>query len=322
MTVQISIMIEGQQGLTWARWRRIATLVEELGFAGLFRSDHFTDPAPPNRESLELLVSLAYLASQTQRIHFGPCVAPVSFRDPIMFARQAQDLDDLSGGRMILGLGAGWQEREHTMFGYPLGDVATRMARFEEALAAVHLLLRGEGPASYSGKYYNLREAELLPRPQRPGGPRIMIGGNGPKRTLPLAARYADIWNGVFLTPEDFQARSEALDGLLQEAGRAPTDLKRTHMTAVHYGADAAALDQKLRWRHERAEYAGKSLDETVAQLRAGRRQVVGTTNAVVAQLREYQAAGVEELFLQWLDLDDLDGLRSFATQVLPQIGG
>jgi F420-dependent oxidoreductase-like protein len=318
--VKISIMLEGQHGLTWPRWQKIADLVDQAGFAGLFRSDHFTDPNPPNLESLELVVSLAYLASHTKHIHFGPCVAPVSFRDPIMFARQAAAIDDLSGGRMILGIGAGWQEREHRMFGYPLGDVATRMARFEEALAVVDLLLRSPEPASYQGQFYTLHEAELLPRPQRPGGPRIMIGGNGPKRTLPLTARYADIWNGVFISPADFQERNQALDQHLDAIGRPRTSVQRTLMTGLHYGATTEALDRKLAWRHERAELAGSSVEAAVAKLREGQRQVVGTTAAVVEQIQAYAAVGVEEIFLQWLDLDDLAGLQSFAEQVLPQV--
>jgi alkanesulfonate monooxygenase SsuD/methylene tetrahydromethanopterin reductase-like flavin-dependent oxidoreductase (luciferase family) len=156
--IAISIMIEGQQGLTWPRWRRLAEEVEALGFAGLFRSDHFTDAQPPSRDSLETVVSLGYLASATRRIHFGPLVAPVSFRDPVMLARQAAAIDDLSDGRLILGLGAGWQEREHALFGYELGDVPTRMARFAEALEVTARLLRDEAPAPFDGRFYKLRE--------------------------------------------------------------------------------------------------------------------------------------------------------------------
>ena len=118
--VALSIMIEGQNGLTWPRWKQIVREVEDLGFAGLFRSDHFKHAQPPDDDSLELIVSLTYLADHTQRIHFGPLVAPVSFRDPVLLARQAAALDDLSGGRLILGVGAGWQEREHHLFGYTL----------------------------------------------------------------------------------------------------------------------------------------------------------------------------------------------------------
>ena len=168
------------------------------------------------------MISLAYLASSTSRIHFGSLVAPFSFRDPAMLARQAAAIDDLSAGRLILGLGAGWNAREHTLFGYELGDIPTRMARMQEGLEVVTRLLRSDEPVTYEGRFYQLRGATLLARPQRPGGPQIMIGGNGPKHTLPLVARYADVWNGVFLSPEEFRARSAALDDLLVAAGRQP----------------------------------------------------------------------------------------------------
>ena len=112
----IAIMIEGQNGLTWPRWQRIARTVEDAGFAGLFRSDHYTNARPPDLESLELWTSLTWLAGNTRRIEFGPLVTPFSFREPTMTARMAAAVDDLSEGRLILGLGAGWQEREHHNF--------------------------------------------------------------------------------------------------------------------------------------------------------------------------------------------------------------
>src|SRR5881296_3700969 len=146
--VAISLMIEGQNGLTWPHWKRIAAEVEELGFAGLFRSDHFTNAWPPDKDSLEMIVSLTYLADHTQRIHFGPLVAPFSFRNPMLLARQAAALDDLSNGRMILSVGAGWQEREHHLFGFELGDVPTRMSRFEEGLEVVTRLLKSNEPVT------------------------------------------------------------------------------------------------------------------------------------------------------------------------------
>ncbi len=152
--VAISIQIEGQNGLTWPRWKRLVKEVEELGFAGLFRSDHFTNARPPDKDSLEMVVSLTYLADHTQRIHFGPLVAPISFRDPALLARQAAALDDLSGGRMILGIGAGWQEREHRLFGHDLGDVPTRMTRMEEGLEVITRLLNSDEPVTYEGKFF------------------------------------------------------------------------------------------------------------------------------------------------------------------------
>ncbi|HLQ28676.1 MAG TPA: TIGR03560 family F420-dependent LLM class oxidoreductase [Ktedonobacteraceae bacterium] len=318
--VEISIMLEGQNGVTWSHWKSIVAEVEEPGFVGMFRSDHFTNSRPPDMDSLEMIVSLTYLADHTQRIHFGPLVAPFSFRNPMLLARQAAALDDLSNGRMILGLGAGWQQREHHLFGFDLGDIPTRMARFEEGLEVVTRLLNSDEPVTYESRFFQLRGATLLPRPQRPGGPRILIGGNGPKRTLPLAARYAHIWNAISLSPDEFRSRSATLDELLLEAGRKPGDVKRTMMKAVFFGRDIAELDHRLRWRADHHDYAGKSLDEVINIMAHQDNELVGTPDMIIEQIKANAAAGVEELMLQWFDLDDIDGLRAFAKSVLPHL--
>lgn len=318
--VDISLMIEGQNGLTWPHWKQLVAEVEPLGFAGLFRSDHFTNGRPPDKDSLEMIVSLAYLADHTQRIHFGPLVAPISFRQPALLARQAAALDDLSGGRMLLGLGAGWQEREHKLFGYELGSVPTRMARFEEGLEVITRLLRSDEPVSYDGRFFRLDGAILLPRPQRPGGPPILIGGNGIKRTLPLAARYASIWNAISLSPQDFREHSDHLDTLLSAAGRQPTDVRRTMMLTLFFGRDQAELDRRLSWRTKNPEFADLSLEDAVEKLASSGRALAGNAEQILAQIQAYAQAGVDELMLQWFDLDDLDGLRAFATSVLPLV--
>jgi F420-dependent oxidoreductase-like protein len=317
--IAISIQIEGQNGLTWPRWKRLVEEVEDLGFAGLFRSDHFTNARPPDKDSLEMVVSLTYLADHTQRIHFGPLVAPISFRDPALLARQAAALDDLSGGRMILGIGAGWQEREHRLFGHDLGDVPTRMARMEEGLEVITRLLNSDEPVIYEGKFFQLRGATLLPRPQRPEGPRILIGGNGPKRTLPLVVRYANIWNANFLSPGAFRERSAALDQLLLAAGRKPADIRRTVMLGLFFGRDMTEVDRRLSGLKDRPEYAGQSLDWVIEELRTGGQAIVGTPDMIIEQIHAYENAGVDELVLQWFDLDDIDGLRAFAASVLPR---
>ncbi|HSH80833.1 MAG TPA: LLM class flavin-dependent oxidoreductase, partial [Herpetosiphonaceae bacterium] len=288
----------------------------ELGFAGLFRSDHFTDPRPPDEDSLEMVVSLAYVADHTQRIHFGPLVAPVSFRDPVMLARQAAALDDLSGGRLILGLGAGWQEREHDMFGYALGDIPTRMARLQEGLEVVTRLLRYAQAPAFQGRFYHLEDGASI-RPKNVPGPRILIGGNGPRRTLPLVARYADVWNGTFLTPAAFEERSAQLDDLLRAAGREPDTVRRTLMHRVFFARDEAELERRLARHHD----AGRPLSEAVDMMRSQRQAFVGTAEMIREQVAEYTVAGVEELMLQWFDLDDIEGLRAFAEGVLPAAG-
>lgn len=315
--VALSIQIEGQDGLTWARWKKLVDEVEALGFAGLYRSDHFTNARPPDRASLEMIVSLTYLADHTQRITFGPLVAPFSFRDPMLLARQAAALDDLSGGRLYLGLGAGWQEREHTLFGLNLGDIPTRMARLEEGLEVVTRLLNSDDPVTFEGRFYSLRGATLLPRPQRPRGPRILLGGSGVKRTLPLVARYADAWNGNFLSPAEFRERSTTLNALLQAAGRKPSDVRRTIMTGLFFGNDKREVDGVLSWRRDVPELADKPLDAVVEAIHSRGDGLAGTPDQIMQQIQVYADAGVEEFMVQWRDMDDIKGLRNFAESVL-----
>ncbi|MBP6473582.1 MAG: TIGR03560 family F420-dependent LLM class oxidoreductase [Chloroflexi bacterium] len=307
MMIELAIMVEGQNGLNWPRWQRLVTAVEDLGFAGLYRSDHYTNASPPDLDSLELWVSLTWLAANTQRIAFGPLVSPVSFRQPTMTARMATAVDDLSHGRLTLGLGAGWQEREHTHYGWDLLDVPERFARFEEGLAIITRMLQSGEPVDFSGDYYQVQEAVLLPRPQRPGGPPILIGGNGPKRTLPLAAKYAQEWNAVYISAVEFAAKNRMLDELLAANGRVPSDVRRSLMTRIEMG-DEAALAQK---------FAVSRL--TMDELRA-RGLVLGTPGHIVAQLGQLAEAGVQRVMLQWLDLDDVGGLEVLARDVLGQV--
>lgn len=302
--MDIAIMIEGQNGLTWTRWQRMVRAVEALGFAGLYRSDHFTNAAPPDKESLELWVSLTWLAGNTTRIEFGPLVTPVSFRHPALTARMAAAVDDLSGGRLTLGLGAGWQEREHRMFGFDLLELKERFDRFEEGLEVVTRLLRSDDPAFYEGRYFQLREARLLPRPERRGGPRILIGGNGEQRTLELAARFADEWNAVYLPVERFRELNARLDEKLRAHGRRPEEVRRSMMTGLRFATTDFALREQLRTR-----------GQTVAQLRE-RGLIVGAGEEVLEGLRGLDQAGVQRVMLQWLDLDDLEGLQAFAEVV------
>ena len=304
MTPEIAIMTEGQMDMDWPRWQRIARAVEDLGFVGLYRSDHFTNPDPPDQASLELWVSLTWLADNTERIEFGPLVSPVSFRHPAMTARMATAVDDLSGGRLTLGVGAGWQVREHHNYSYDLllaqGE---RFDRLEEALHYLTHVLHSSDPLTLEGEYYQFYDAVLLPRPARAGGPPILIGGNGPTRTLPMVARFADEWNGVYITKERFAELSAHLDELLREQGRAPGDVRRSLMTQVVIGRDEADLRQVLDGRDAGDERA--------------RGLVVGTPSEVADQVAALGAAGVQRVMLQWLDLDDLDRLELLAETLL-----
>jgi F420-dependent oxidoreductase-like protein len=305
--LDVAIMIEGQNGLNWPRWKRIVRAVEDSGYAGLYRSDHYTNANPPDKDSLELWTSLTWLASNTERIEFGPLVTPVSFRHPTLTARMACAVDDLSEGRMTLGLGAGWQEREHKHYGWDLLELPERFTRFEEGLQVITRLLESDEPVDFEGEFYRLQEAVLLPRPKRAGGPPILVGGNGPKMTLPLAARFADEWNAVFLSPVEFEGRSRRLDELVESQGREPAEVRRSMMTGCVFGRDEAEVKSRAE-----ARTSGK---RSVAELRE-RGLIAGTANEIADQLGRLAEAGVQRVMLQWLDLDDIEGIEAMAEGV------
>ncbi len=304
--LQIGIMIEGQNGLTWERWDRILSAAEESGYQCVFRSDHFTNPQGPDLESLELWTSLTYAAAHTERIEFGPLVTPVTFRHPAMTARYAAAVDDLSGGRLVLGVGAGWQDREHKKFGVPFYDFPTRFDMLAEYIEVTRRLLKSDEPVHYTGTHYQLEDALLLPRPQRHGGPPLLIGGSGPKRTLPLVAQYADEWNAVFTPPDVYEERTTRLDRLLSEAGRSPQEVKRSLMTRVLFMENVEEMQSRLRERNQTPE-------DLVA-----RGLIVGTGPMIVEQLEQWAARGVSRFMLQWLELDKIDRLQLLAQKILP----
>lgn len=313
--MKLSVQIEGAQGLTWPLWQATVRDVEALGFAGLYCCDHFANAAPPDFDSLEVMTALTYAATVTTRMEMGMLVAPVSWRDPVMLARQSMAIDDLSGGRFVVGVGAGWNEREHAMFGYPLGDRPTRVARFAEALEVMTRLIRTDTPQTFAGKFYRLNEARLLPHPRRHTP--VMVGGSGPKKTLPLVAKYADIWNAGGMNPEEMRGRNAALDALLVKAGRRPGDVKRTMMKAIFCGRDEAEYEGRLRGVRRNPANADRPQAELLDRLRASK-AIVGTPEEVAAQLRAYSDAGVDEIMAQFLVVDDFEGIRVLGEEVLP----
>jgi F420-dependent oxidoreductase-like protein len=300
--LEVGIMVEGQSGLTWPRWQRLARAVEDLGFVGLYRSDHLISAQPPNQEALELWTSLSWLASHTRRIEFGPLVSPLTFRHPVHLAHTAAALDDLSDGRFTLGLGAGWSRREHEMYGFEMFAPADRLDRLEEGLEIITRLLRSDAPVTFAGRFFCVREAVLLPRPARPGGPPILVAGRGRKRSLPLAARFADAWNAMFLSPVTLAEMNAELDSLLAANGRQPSHLRRTVMQAVDIGRTESAV---AAVRRERAWATWREPG-----------LVSGTPPAVRERLVEFARAGADRVILQWLDLDDLDGLALLAEAI------
>jgi F420-dependent oxidoreductase-like protein len=304
--MEVSIMIEGQEGLSWPRWQRMARATEDLGFYGLFRSDHFTAPEGPIVDQLETWTSLGWLSANTRRIAFGTLVSPISFRHPSILSWQASAVDALSCGRLRLGLGAGWQKREHEAFGFDLLGMDDRFKRYEEGIQVVKALTRSTEPVSFEGEYYSLKDAMLTPRSPRSDGPPLIIGGNGPKRTLPLAAKYADEWNAVNRTPEEYRELSARLDELLQEEGREPESVKRTMMTRSVISESDAQVRSKI--------------EDDVRERLLARGGVIGTPGEIVDILGRHAEAGIQGIVVQWMDMDDISGLELFAAQVLPQV--
>jgi F420-dependent oxidoreductase-like protein len=304
--MELAIDVEGQNGLTWDLWKKLTQGVEDLGFAALYRSDHFSSiRQPPDHAALELWVSLTWLACNTKRIEFGPLVSPMTFRHPAITARMAANVDDLSGGRLQLGLGTGWAEREHNIWGFDFPDVKTRFERFEEGLQLIYELFHDENPLDFEGKYFSTIGAVLLPRPEKQGGPDIVVGGRGGKKTTMLAARFAAEWNTYRVPEETIQNLLQELDAALDSIGRDRTSIRRSAMLNVIMG------QTEKEWQ---AKLAGKSFEEW--------RQVgvIGTPNQVVDQLAGYAALGLDRVMLQMNDPSDLDLMEAIGKIVLPQL--
>ena len=301
--VDLGIVIEGQNGLTWPRWKRITAHAEEWGFESIFRSDHFVNPDGPHKASLDLWISLSWLAENTEDLSFGSLVTPMSFRHPVHTARMAKDVENLTDGRMELGIGAGWQTREHEMFGFDLLDIPSRFDRFEEGVTVVDLLLRNREPVSYEGEYYQLDEAILGPPTNRPTDVPLIVGGNGESRTLPLAAEYASEWNGVHLTPMEFADLNASLDRCIAESSRSLDDIRRSVTIQTLCGRDKTEIENLL---------AGRSREDLCAQ-----GWVVGTPTEISEQVTAYSEAGADRVLLQWLELDDLDRLQAMVDVIL-----
>ncbi|HUY99058.1 MAG TPA: TIGR03560 family F420-dependent LLM class oxidoreductase [Thermomicrobiaceae bacterium] len=318
---ELGVMIEAQEGLTWERWEALIDAAERLGYACLRRSDHLgTTVGGAGHEGLALWPTLTMAALRSRRIRFGQMVSPITWRNPVLMARNAASLDRLSGGRMELGLGAGWNEREHHAYGIPFPPLGQRMDMLEEALQVVRLLHSGE-PVSFAGHHYQLHDAVSRPTPTNPSGIPIVIGGSGEKRTLPLAARYADEWNTNGVTRDEYRAKSETLDRLCAEVGRDPRAIRRSLMIAHLVGRDRGELVERVRRLCEVIpSLRDLSPDAAIAALRE-RRWLVGTPDEVVEQIAAWQEVGVELFMLQTLDQTDVAALELIAAEVMPRVG-
>lgn len=312
MAIALCLMIEGQEGLTWDRWRRLARLAEDGGFDGLFRSDHLTGLFDePKRASLDTWASLTWLASHTSRVRFGPLVCPLTFHHPALLAKRAAAVAELSGGRLDLGIGAGWHEGEHAMFGIPFPPLKERMDRFECGARAIRLLWQGR-PVTLEQPYYPLRQAESYPLP--PGGRvPLIVGGRGERRTLRIVAACADEWNITRITREEYPAKAGVLERHCREADRDPASIRRSLMVPYVIGRDARERNARLA----AVRRVFPRVPESEAAWRAAG-FLFGAPGELVDELRRWEAVGVTRVMLQTLDMDDVAAIEMLARDVVP----
>lgn len=317
--MKLGVMIEGQEDLTWERWRKVARSTEELGYDSLWRSDHFFSlMGHPERDALETFMSLTMTAAETSRIRFGPLVASMTFRHPSLLARMAAAIDQLSGGRFVLGVGAGWNVPEHEAFGLPFPPLRQRMDMLEEGIQVIQALT-SPGRSSFDGKHYQLRDAEMNPRPAQSRLP-LLIGGSGERRTLRMVARYADEWNMPGATPERMREKRAVLEQHCQREGRDPATITRSVMAAFVIGEDDAALARRLQAiRGILSNLPAVSDTDLLTALR-GRGWLVGTPDAVVHQIKELEAEGVQRVMLQHHNHGDFEVLDLIAREIMPSV--
>lgn len=312
--MDISITLEAQFGMNWSLWKRSIPLVEELGYSGLFRSDHVM-VGKSETDALELITSLTYLAATTRKLRFGSLVAPLSMHNPVELARQAMALDELSAGRAVIGVGAGWHEPEHDMFGFVLGDKKTRLDRLEEGAHIMHALIHSHEPVSFLGRHFKIVNAKVAPR----SPVKLLIGGNGPTRTLPLVARYADVWNAQLVKAAEFKDINRRLDALIEEAGRDPKSVKRTVMVPVVCWRNEADLDRHTAlFRRDAPPWRHQTHDEVKNWLTSVLGGAKGSPQQVIDVLAAFMENGAEEVIIEWFSLADLEGIELLGKEVLP----
>ncbi len=271
----------------------------------------------PTRPGLDAWTSLTALALMTRRLRFGPLVCPITFHHPAIMARQAAAIDVLSGGRFELGIGTGWNDREHEAFGVPYPRVGERVRRLDEAAQVIRALW-GDQVATFEGRYYRLDGAAGWPKPlQRPAP--LLIAGKGPK-VLEITAKYADAWNTNGAGPVQFRERRALLESACAAVGRNPAGIQYSMMCGILIGENGAALERRARKIQEYIpSRASIPTADLPAALRAGH-WLVGTPADVVAQIRALAAEGVERIMLQLFDQEDLDAIHLVAEQVLPHL--
>jgi F420-dependent oxidoreductase-like protein len=309
--MRLALMIEGQEGPTWDDWVALAETCETSGVEALFRSDHYLSGTDESRPALDAWATIAGLAAHTTKLQLGTLVSPVTFRHPAVLARNAATADEISGGRVTLGMGAGWMEREHEAYGFDFATARERVARFGEQLEIVHSLLRNER-TTFDGAYYHLRDAPGQNRPRLP----LLVGGSAKPGTTTPAVRFADEYNTFFATVEEVRERKQRLDEACERAGRDPATLRYSLMAPCVIGEDEAAVRESARRISERF---GRDPEQILE--RYGERGPVGTVDQVIQRLREIEEIGYERVMLQHLVHDDLHTVELIGRELAGRVG-
>jgi F420-dependent oxidoreductase-like protein len=301
--MRVCLMIEGQEDVTWEQWLALAGACEERGLDGLFRSDHYGPlMGMPERGSLDAWATLAGLAARTSRIRLGTLVSPATFRPPAVLAKNVVTVDHISGGRVELGLGAGWHEGEHRAHGFEFPPTQTRMERLAEQLEIVTRSW-SEDAFSFQGRHYQLQDLRVLPKPVQRPRPTLLVGGRAGPKSLALAARFADEYNVTGIPMEELpERRARQLDAW-REAGRDPGTARMSLMITGVVGRDQAEVEQRVG-----RVLAVTGSDGSVAEVIDARPNwVLGTVDQVVEQLQALEAAGIGRVMLQHLDHADVE---------------
>ncbi|CAM3641649.1 LLM class F420-dependent oxidoreductase [Tsukamurella ocularis] len=307
--MELRIFVEPQQGATYADQLAVARTAEAAGFGAFFRSDHYVamnvDGAPGPTDSW---ITLGAIGRETSTIRLGTLVTSATFRFPGPLAISVAQVDEMSGGRVELGLGAGWFEEEHAAYAIPFPGVKERFARFEETLEIVTGLWDAQGPYTFRGEHFSLVDSPALPKPAQAHVP-IVLGGAGKKRSAALAARFADEYNTPFVPVEEAAAVWARVDAAAVAAGRDPQSIIKSAAQVVCGASDDATLAR-------RAATIGRQLPE----LREN--GLTGSAAEIVDKLGTFAEAGAARVYLQVLDQSDLDHVEWIGAEVLPQVAG
>jgi F420-dependent oxidoreductase-like protein len=308
--VRARIFVEPQNGGSYEQQLAVARAAESAGFDAFFRSDHYLTMAGDGMPGpTDSWVTLAGLARETTKIRLGTLLSSATFRLPGPFAIAVAEVDAMSGGRVELGLGAGWFEEEHKAYGIPFPSMKDRFDRLEEELEIITGLWKTKPGSrfSFAGKHYQVTDSPGLPKPEQSPHPPVIVGGAGPKRTPDLAAKFANEYNVPFFPPGDIQKQYGLVKEACERAGRDPSSITFSAATTICCGENDTDLQR-------RAAKTGQPLENLRQYATAG------TPAEVVSRLGEFSAAGAESVYLQLLDMDDLDQIGLLGEEVLPNI--